>query len=149
MLFNYFAGLKDHAVPVKPEKTEKSWNLEDEDSDEETHEEALKRKQIKAEEEAAEEDPLDAYMKEIYKKKSSGAAQAVSNKKLKSESIKTEPAEKKVAVVKEEPKQMEVSPQPTAAPEAQKKVFIMTGVAKKKDQVQNKGSYLKLKLYLI
>lgn len=83
-------------------------------------------------------------MKEIYKKKSSGVVHVVSNKKLKTDTAKEQPAvETKVeAVVKEETKAepMEVSGQATSAgTEPKKKVIIMTGIAKKKTTTTNKG----------
>lgn len=150
--FNLFDLMcfKDAAVPVKPEPSEtKSWNLEDEDSDEEDAEQAQKRKQIKADEEAAEEDPLDAYMKEIYKKKSSGLVHVVSNKKLKADMAKefsstaTAVETKVEAGVKEEtnaePMEVQTTPGAVAVVEPKKKVVFMTGIAKKKETTSNKG----------
>lgn len=130
----------------KPESKEKSWNLEDEDDDEEETAEKLqikidketlansnlKRKKQQADDE---EDPLDAYMKEIYKKKTTSTKIVVA-KKIKNspsqikEEVKTEP----IVQVEAESKPVEEAPK--------KKVLIMTGVAKKKDVTKPKGIQL-------
>lgn len=118
-------------VVTKPE-VKSSWNLEDEDDDEEETELNLKRKQKEAEEEE-EEDPLDAYMKEIYTKKRSTVKVAMP-KKLKSESIKSESDTVKMDT------EVKNEENPVPVPEVpQKKVMIMSGVAKKTDTSKQKG----------
>ncbi len=125
-------------VGAKLPTAEKSWNLEDDNDDEEEPEESvppkkmpsindqelMKRKQ-KDQIEEDEEDPLDAYMKEIYRKKRSNV-QITMPKKLKT----IEPSNK-----------METE-ENAVAPGTRNKVLVMTGVAKTVDPGLKKGAIM-------
>lgn len=125
------------------EQQNKKWNLEDDDEDEESqakHEEStktngvsslaqqtppvladLKRKASSADDE---EDPLDAFMKEIYKKAPAKVAKLTAT--VKSTTVA--------------PPTTQSAPKPSV--EANKKVTIVMGVAKKENKPKEKGQIM-------